>query len=146
MNPRMPFSWKALLLSPLAVPLVYAAALAYSNPGQSPLFGFALFLVLGCLVSYGSTLGLLLPSLFLISRVKAVTGPIAGLTGAALGAVAWLPVAWIDYKSSGPDSGPPVIPFTEYIAKTASDFTFFLVAGLLTSLLYWFISSRSQKP
>jgi hypothetical protein len=140
----MRFSWKAVLLAPLAVPLIYAAALSYSNRANNPLLGFALFIIAGCLVSYSSTIFLLLPSIFIISRVKSLTAPVMALTGAALGAFAWLPVSWVDYTSSGPDSGPPIIPYVQYFAQTASDFVFFVVAGLLTSVLYWFLSSRRE--
>jgi hypothetical protein len=62
----MRFSWTGLILAPLAVPVIFSALLS-SLGGAHPVLGFLILLIPGCIVSYGSTMFLFLPCLFLLS-------------------------------------------------------------------------------
>jgi 4-hydroxybenzoate polyprenyltransferase len=147
MKGTMKFSWKGLVLAPLAVPLVYSALFELSTPGRSPILGFLFFFVLGSIVSYAATTCLLLPSLFLVSRLTPLTARLTCLVGTVLGVVVYLPVTWQFYLASGDDSGPPQGSFGEYFRRDLSGGVVwaFLVAGLVTAVLYWFLVSRPSR-
>jgi hypothetical protein len=53
----------------------------------------------------------------------------------------FFPIAWMSFKSSGPDSGPPTGTFLEFLWRSRSDITnlLFPIAGLITSLVYWML-------
>jgi hypothetical protein len=59
----------------------------------------------------------------------------------------YFPVVWQSYRESGDDSGPPQITFGEYLRQHgfALEFWAFLVAGLVTAMLYW-SSGQSIDP
>ena len=141
----MNFSWKALTLAPLALPLLFTALLSFSSPGKNPVTGFLFLLALGSLVSYGIALLLFLPALFVVSRFRPLTASLTGFIGAAVGLLAYFPFIWQEYKASGVDSGPPEITFAEYLRQHAfgSEFWALLLAGFATAMLYWFLSNRS---
>jgi len=132
-------SWQGVALAPLVVPFILASLLTISSPGMSPLFGFLFFFVVGSFVSYSATIFLLLPCLYLISRIMMLKWHWVCLCGIVLGIVMFFPMAWIGYRSSGPDSGPPIGTFAQYLWRTRSDGLnwFFPIAGLVTSLAYW---------
>ena len=141
------FSWKGLLLAPLVVPFVYAILLTISAPGRDALFAFLFFFIPGCVMSYGVTIFLFLPCLFVISQLRSLTATVVGLLGLTLGLVVYGPVEWVSYRASGVDSGPPEISFLEYLRREALglDFWALVVAGLVTALLYLFLTNRSWR-
>lgn len=141
---RMRFSWRALLLAPLPIPFLYDLVLVIGGtrrgaPVSAYLFAFALFLIPGVAVSYGATVFGLLPALYLVSQKRPLSTPQVALIGAALGALSFLPVMWVLWKSSGPDSGPPVTSFlAELMAALREPLSWaFPVGGLVTASLYW---------
>jgi hypothetical protein len=135
------FSWKAMVLAPLAVPLIAALVLA-AAPSKDPLWGFLFFLFLGGVFSYGVSLGLFLPSLFVLSRFIRLTAWRTGLLGLVLGLLVYLPVARVSYGASGDDSGPPTDTFVEYLMRNFwAESWIFLVGGLVMALLYWLLAS-----
>lgn len=143
----MKFSWKALLLAPLAIPVVMGMVGAIGLPNGGPLAGFLFFFVASALLSYGSTLFLLLPAVYLLSRLTAATfGRICGL-GALLGVAIFLVVARVDYQASGDNSGPPEGTFASYLAANAFSLGTWLfpLSGLGTAALYAALSARTQK-
>ena len=101
----MRFSWTGLLLAPLLVPLVFCAVMLGFPQTLSSVFLFLILLVPSCLVSYGTTIFLLLPTLFLLSLWRPMTGLKVCLLGLVLGAVVYVPLTWMEWKSSGPDFG-----------------------------------------
>ncbi len=143
----MNFSWKALILAPLPIPLVFGALFAISFPGGYPFASFLFFSALGSVLSYGTTIFLFLPCLFLVSRFTPLTASLTGLLGTALGVLVYAPVIWTSYHASGDDSGPPQITFGEYLRQHAFDWDFWvlLVAGLVTAVLYWFLANRPAR-
>jgi hypothetical protein len=141
-NRGMRFSWKALILAPLIVPFVYGALLTIFSPGAGPFFSLLFFAALGCVLSYGVMLVLFLPCLIVLSRVVTLTAGLTGLLGTALGLFVYGPVIWVNYRSSGDDSGPPVITFGEYLYRHAfdSDFWPLVIAGLV-----WFLARPARR-
>ena len=138
----MRFSWAGLILAPLLVPVIFSAAQA-SFQSDWPVLSFLLPLALGCIVSYGITIFLFLPCLFLLSRWRPMTGVKVCLLGLVLGAAVFVPVTWVEWKSSGPDSGPPTEGFLEFFVRWAADpMTAVLpLAGLITAGLYWWLGT-----
>jgi len=81
----MRFSWTGLILAPLLVPVMFSALLS-SLPGDRPALLFLLLLAPGCIVSYGTTIFLFLPCLFLFSLWRPMTSLKVCLLGLVLGA------------------------------------------------------------
>jgi hypothetical protein len=147
MSRSMKFSWKALFLAPLPVPLIFGALLEISNPGRTTFTSFLFFSALGSVLSYGITIFIFLPCLFLVSRFTPLTAGLTGFLGTVLGLLVYVPVMWQSYRASGDNSGPPQITFGEYLRQygLSSDFWAFLVAGLVTAMLYWLLSNKTPR-
>lgn len=146
MKPIGELSWKGIVLPPLAVPLLFSAAIQISTPGQQPILAFLVIFALGSMVSYAATILLLLPSLFLVSRFIQLTALLTGLAGTVLGAVVNIPVAWLAYRSSGTNSGTPQGTFGEYLLRQPVGWKMLALptAGLVTALLFWFLANPSS--
>lgn len=139
----MRFSWTGLILAPLLVPVLVSAAWLSSFEAGSPVLLFLLLLAFGCVVSYGTTIFLFLPCLFLLSSWRAMTGFKVCLLGLVLGALAFVPLTGMAWLSSGPDSGPPTESFLIFFLRWAADplTAMFPLAGLVTAGLYWWLGS-----
>ena len=139
----MRFSWTGLILAPLLVPLILSAALLSFFQGDRPVLLFLILLVPSCVVSYGTTIFLFLPSLFLLSVWRPMTGLKACLLGLVLGAVVFVPLTLLEWKSSGPDSGPPTESFWVFFLRWAADPMTAIcpLAGLVTAGLYWWLGA-----
>ncbi len=139
----MRFSWTGLILAPLQVPVMFsmigAAMLSSPQEGGDPVLRFLVLLIPGCVVSYGAMIFLFLPCLFLLSLWTPVTAFRACLVGLLLGALVFVPLTWLQWKSSGPDSGPPTGNFLVFFVRWAADplTAVFPLAGLITAGLYW---------
>jgi hypothetical protein len=142
----MRFSWAGLILAPLLLPVLFGAALSLLLGGQ-PMLSFLLLFVAGCIVSYGVTIFLFLPSLFLLSLWRPMTSVKVCLLGLVLGSTTFVPLTLMDWKSSGPDSGPPTESFLEFFVRWAADpFTaIYPLAGLITAGLYWWLGTRRHE-
>jgi hypothetical protein len=143
----MRFSWTGLILAPLLVPLMFCAVMlsASQTNGSVSLF-FLMLLILSCVVSYGTTIFLFLPSLFLLSLWRPMTGLKACLLGLVLGAVVFVPLTLLAWKGSGPDSGPPTESFWVFFLGWVADplTAIFPIAGLVTAGLYWWLGTRRR--
>jgi len=140
----MRFSWTGLILAPLLIPTIFSAAMASLLQGSDARLSFLLLMVPSCIVSYGATIFLLLPSLYLLSLWRPLTGLKVCLLGLVLGMLVFVPLTWIEWKGSGPDSGPPTESFLTFLLRWAADpfNAIFPLAGLLTSALYWWLTAR----
>src|SRR5262245_57343062 len=87
--------WRAVALAPLAMPVAYSAIFEVANPGRQPLLAFLMLAAIGSVISYGGTVFLLLPCLILVSRFTTLRAGVAGVVGAALGIVIYVPTAWM---------------------------------------------------
>jgi hypothetical protein len=135
----MQFSWRGVLLAPLLVPALCAAALAGLLGGTQPVLGFLLLLVLGCVISYGTMIFLFLPCLFLLSAWRRATRFLVCSLGLGLGVVVFVLMTWVEWKSSGTDSGPPDESFLTFFGRWVADplTAIYPIAGLITAALYW---------
>jgi len=86
---------------------------------------------------------LFLPCLFLLSLWRRMTTFTVCLLGLLLGAALSVPLTWLEWASSGPDSGPPTESFSVFLVRSATDpFTaIFPLAGLITAALYWWLGT-----
>lgn len=93
------------------------------------------------IISYGTTVCLFLPALFLLSLWRSLTALRVCTLGLVLGAAVFVPVTLMEWKSSGPDSGPPSENFLVFFVRWAADplTAIYPVAGLLTAGLYWWL-------
>ncbi len=151
----MRFSWKAILLAPLAFPFLVGGVLLIVGgvsgltallPGIHPLLTFLTLFGLASLLSYGATLFLFLPCLFFVSRFVRLTAWLTSLIGVALGVAVYLPLGWQSYLESGDNSGPPSGTFADYLSHSWSEAWPFPLAGLITALLYWLLAQPSALP
>jgi hypothetical protein len=145
----MRFSWIGLIVAPLLAPAIFSAVMVGVGSGAKGVSGygvlmFLLVLLAGSIVSYGLTIVLFLPSLFLLSVWWPVTGFRVCLLGLGLGVLAIVPITFLEWTSTGPDSGPPTESFFEFFPRwVASPFTaIWPLAGLLTAGAYWWLGSR----
>ena len=140
---RRAFSFKALLLAPLPVPAVVAALFAFGPDVKQPLLGFLFIFAFGLLISIPGTL-----ALAAVLRLLPTGRTVAAATGAILALLVYLPFAWVMWKSSGPDSGPPTEPFLTDLLRP-DDLglaAVFLVSGLVTALCYDALTRRFNRP
>jgi hypothetical protein len=149
----MRFSWTGLILAPLPVPLIFsvigAPMMGPPQEGGIPLLVFLILLIAGCVVSYGTTVFLFLPCLFLLSLWTPVTAFRTCLLGLLLGTLMLVPLTWLIWKGSGPDSGPPTESFLVFFVRWAADPMTAMVplAGLITAGLYWWlVTQRRGRP
>jgi hypothetical protein len=66
----MRFSWAGLILAPLPLPLIFSI-LFWS--ASAPILSFLFPMILGCVISYGTTMCLFRPALFLLSVWRPAT-------------------------------------------------------------------------
>jgi hypothetical protein len=139
----MRFSWTGLILAPLLVPTIFSAAMLPFQESNKALL-FLILMVPSCIISYCTTIFLFLPSLYLLSLWRPMTGLKVCLLGLVLGTLVFVPLTWMDWKSSGPDSGPPTESFLTFFVRWAADpFTaIYPLAGLMTAGLYWWLATR----
>jgi hypothetical protein len=74
-------------------------------------------MVPSCIVSYGATIFLFLPALYLLSAWRPMTGLTVCLPGLVLGTAVFVPLTLMEWKSSGPDSGPPTENFLAFFVR-----------------------------
>lgn len=141
--PCSTFSFKA----PLPVPLVYSAIFTFGSGSGKPAGLFVFCFGFGLVVSALGTVALAI-TLWLMARAVQPPGRIVtGTTGTLLAAFGYVVFAWINYKSSGPDSGPPEGTFTAFLLRKEDWWVpvAFLLAGLVTSLLYDTLVRRFKR-
>jgi hypothetical protein len=143
----MRFSWTGLILAPLLVPFVFCALMATLSENNNPLLAFLFLMVPSCIVSYGTTIFLFLPALYLLSLWRPMTGLTVCLLGLVLGMAVFVPLTLIEWKSSGPDSGPPTESFLSFFVRWAADplTLIYPLAGLVTSGLYWALATWRRR-
>jgi hypothetical protein len=143
----MRFSWTSLLLAPLLVPVIFSTMLAVFVGGDwwRP---FLTMLVLGCIVSYGATIFLFLPCLFLLSLNHQMTGFKVCLLGLVLGDVVFVSLVLLAWGSAAPDFAHPIRTFLVFLLGWVADpaTAVFPLAGLTTAGLYWWLAGRRTSP
>ena len=139
----MRVSWTSVLLAPLLVPLVFSAIFLSLSGTSSPVLSFLILMIPSCIISYGTTVFVFLPALFLLSLWRPLTALRVCTLGLVLGAAVFVPVTLMEWKSSGADSGPPSENFLVFFVRWAADplTVLYPVAGLLTAGLYWWLGT-----
>jgi hypothetical protein len=139
------FSWRGVILAPLAAPLIFTALLL--DYGDRPWLGFLILMVPSAFIAYGTTFCLFLPALAVGSALWRWSAAKVCLLGLALGAATLVPLGWVVWRSSGPDSGPPVesflTAFTRFVADPQA--AIMPASGLLTAGLYWWLGTRAAR-
>lgn len=145
---RVPFSWFALLVAPLPA-LLLACALIMPPPGTSgfSVSGFLLLTALGSPFAYAGTVALAV-CLHLLGKRLPVSRATSALFGLLLAAMELLPVLFLSWGSSGPDSGPPIESFPTYLVRQWDDplSWVFVGAGLVTALVYDLFAAKRNPP
>jgi len=143
----MRFTWTGLLVAPLLVPALFSALFLGGFDGFKTLLVFLVLMIPTCIISYGTTIFLFLPCLFVLSKLRRMTGVSVCLLGLVLGAVMFVPVTYMDWQSSGPDSGPPTESFFTFLPRWAADplTAVYPLAGLITAGSYWWIGTRRLR-
>ena len=148
MNPKMPFSWRAVFLSPLPIPLLAAATLSLTLGGTREFREFGFMLVVGYIVALGIVVIGLLPALWLLSRFAPLVWWMTVAVGAVEGFLLFFPWDYISWGASGVDSGPPAEPYPYWLI-TKSLFSWevllFVVPGAITAAVYHFLATRKQS-
>ncbi len=129
------------------VPCFLASAITASVPNNDAILSFLYFFIPGAVIAYAVTITLFLPALYVLSRLTAVGVRLVCLLGTMLGGAVYLPVAWVSFRSSGPDSGPPEGTFPDYLLRNLDDpLTWaFPLGGLMTSAVYWYFARRPAR-
>lgn len=139
----MKINFLALLAAPLAVPLLCATGWAVANSGQ-PLAAFLIAFIVTALISYPVTLFLFAPTVFLLFRRAASTGPKVALVGLLIGLLSYFPISFEAYMASGPNSGPPEGSYFGMLAQWGMTplIPTLGVAGLVTAWVYWLLAKK----
>lgn len=100
--------------------------------------------------SYGATIVLGVPILFLASLRMRVNALVVLAAGALAAAIAYLPLAWLAYQTTGNNSGPPdpisPLQFLHWaFAGAAVPFFVCIFAGLITATAFYFLSGLQTK-
>lgn len=143
----------AVLVAPLVVPVICTGTFAlYIWPGMGLKALPAILIVAGVLFfsTYGATIVIGAPILLLASRWMRVNALVVLAAGALAAAIAYLPLAWLDYQTSGNNSGPPdpisPLQFLHWaFAGAAVPFFACIFAGLITATAFYFLSGLRRK-
>jgi hypothetical protein len=111
----VPFSWRALLLAPLVIPVTMAVLFVTESKNPIAAFGFLTVLYVLTLAVVGCVL---LPTLWLVSWVANIRAWLTLVIGGLLAAPIFLAWDYTNWCSSGVDSGPPSTTYPQWIAKS----------------------------
>jgi ABC-type glycerol-3-phosphate transport system permease component len=138
------FSWSAVLLAPLVLPV--PAGVLFVEGSAHPVLAFGLGALIGYIITLAMVCCLLLPTLWLVSwsaKIKAWLPPVIGGLWAALIFLAWDRISW---GASGVDSGPPDTTYPQWIANSwfTPDPLVVISCGVVTAAAYHFLATK--KP
>jgi hypothetical protein len=135
----MRFSWTGLILAPLLAPVIFSTTMVTLVASGDTLMGFVIMLVAGCALSYGATIFLFLPCLFVLSLDRQMTGFRVCLLGLVLGALAFVLLTFVAWANIDPATAPP-IDFLVFLRWAVGPITaLFPLAGLIMAGLYWWL-------
>ncbi len=138
-------SVKGLLLAPILVPAVFALLFSFGHPHA--LFGFAFFFAMAALVVYPAMALIYLPLSVIVQRFAGRGYCSSAALGASLGIVLFFLTGYFNWRSSGPDSGPPVKPLLAFLFADPLWIAVLLFAlgGAATALLYQWLADRGNR-
>jgi hypothetical protein len=142
-----PFSWSALLIAPLVTSIPAGILLAAES--IHPVVAFGLGALVGYIFTFAVEGGLLLPALWLVSRVVGIKPWLPPVIGGLLAAPIFLAWDYTNWSSSGVDSGPPAMTYPQWVAKSwfTPEPLVVISLGVVTASVYYFLVARSpNKP
>ena len=137
----MRFSWIALIVAPLLVPLLFSVTMVSFSESGNPLVMFLFLMIAGCVISYGTTVFLFLPTLYLLSRWRPLTGLNVCLHGPRAGHAGVRAADMDRLEEQRRGFGPPTESFPAFFLRWAADpfNAIYPVAGLMTAGFYWWL-------
>lgn len=129
-------------------PFISSLAMLSTFSAKNWVWGFGFYFLIGSLLAYATTILLFIPTLLCLSSFTVLRPYKICLLGTFLGAVMYLPVTWMMYQSSGPDSGPPEGSYFGFLARSLGDpiTWWFPIAGLITAITYCVLATRLFRP
>ncbi len=144
----------AVLVAPLVLPVICTGIFTvYLLRGMGLWTALPAILIAAVVLfgsSYGATIVIGAPVVFLASRWMRVNALVVLGAGALAGAIAYLPLAWFMYQTSGNNSGPPdpitPLQFLHWaFADGAALFSVCIFVGLITATIFYFLSGLRTK-
>lgn len=141
----VPLSSSAVLKAPLFIVVPAAAILA--TGGRNPVAAFGICAVISYVFTLGVVCFLFLPALWIMSWVTSIGTWLAPALGGLLGSLIFLGWDYLNWCSSGVDSGPPAVSYRHWVAKSwVSPDSLALVAfGAVTAAAYHFLAKRKLR-
>jgi hypothetical protein len=141
-NHPFPFSWRALLQAPLVIFIPLAFFL--DSGATHPFVAFGVFAVISYVFTLSVVACLLIPALWLVSRVAIVRTWLPPVIGGLFAAFIFLASDYSFWCSSGVDSGPPATPYSQWIAKSwfTTDPFVVIAFGVVTAAAYNFLAKK----
>jgi TRAP-type C4-dicarboxylate transport system permease small subunit len=144
----------AVLVAPLVVPVICTGVFAlYLLAGMGLLNALPAILIVAVVLfgsSYGATIVIGAPIVFFASRWMRINAIVVLAAGALAAAIAYLPLAWFAYQTTGNNSGPPdpisPLQFLHWaFAGAAVPFFVCILVGLITAAIFYFLSGLQTK-
>lgn len=128
------------------MPLIASVLLVSDNEGRPHVMFFFLWLGVSLVISYLGTATLVI-CLWFLGKIRPLTRILSALAGLALAAASYLPIIYLKWSSSGPDSGPPTDTFVSHLLRDLADpfFGVFVAGGLAAAVLYDTLARRLGK-
>jgi hypothetical protein len=138
----VPFSWSALLLAPLVISA--PAAILFVGGSNYRVVAFGLGALVGYIVTLAAVGCLLLPALWLVSRVTRIKPWLSPVIGGFLAAPIFLAWDYTNWGSSGVDSGPPAMTYSQWMAESLFTLEPLVVIslGVVTAAVYHFLAGK----
>jgi hypothetical protein len=142
----LPFSWRALLLAPLVIPVPMAALFVFVTGSKNPIAAFG-FLTIGYVFTLAVVGCVLLPTLWLVSWLANITAWLTLVIGGLLAVPIFLAWDYSIWSSSGVDSGPPSTTYPQWIAKNwfSPEPLVIISFGVITASAYHLLATRKRE-
>jgi hypothetical protein len=141
----VPFSWRALLLAPLVIS--GPAGVLLASGSKYPIVGFGICALVSYVFALAVTACLLLPALWLVSRVASITAWLPPVVGGLIAALLFLAWDYSNWCSSGVDSGPPAEAYPQWIVKSwfTPEPLVVIAFGVITAATYSYLATRKPQ-
>jgi len=129
------------------MPLIIGALVSAQGSNLTEALGvFAVGFAMCCVLSYGATVFMLLPALFVVSRFARLTAVRAGLIGLTLGLLAYVPLTLAMYFSPTMEARELSDSYWDFISTDcAVPLLICCGSGLITALAYCLLAKPAGK-
>ena len=141
----VPFSWRALLVAPLVIPV--PTAVVFVTDSRNPIAAFGFCVLVGYVLTLAVVGCALCPTLWLVSWVAPIRAWLTPMIGGLLAAPIFLAWDYMSWCSSGIDSGPPATTYPQWIAKSwlTAEPIVVISFGVITASAYHFLATRKTN-